>query len=99
MAVRTLPATEVKNRFGRVLREVARAGGPIFIERGGKPVAVIISIREFERSRRRARVPAEKLDLLRSAFGMWSNRDDITDDWIEKGRSRWTSAWRREQSV
>ena len=28
---RTLPATEVKNRFGAVLREVARTGGPIVI--------------------------------------------------------------------
>jgi len=27
MPVKYLPATEVKNRFGRVLREVARTGG------------------------------------------------------------------------
>jgi prevent-host-death family protein len=95
MAVRTLPATEVKNRFGKVLREVAKSGGPILIERDGKPVAVIMSVREYERHRRR-RLPAEKLELLRSVFGMWANRDDISDDWLAESRSRWLSEWRRE---
>jgi prevent-host-death family protein len=95
MAVRTLPATEVKNRFGKVLREVAKSGGPILIERDGKPVAVIMSVREYERHRRR-RLPAEKLELLRSVFGMWANRQDISDDWLAESRSRWLSEWHRE---
>ncbi len=95
MAVRTLPATEVKNRFGKVLREVAKSGGPILIERDGKPVAVIMSVREYERHRRR-RLPPQKLELLRSVFGMWADREDITDDWLAESRSRWVSEWRRE---
>ena len=96
MAIRTLPATEVKNRFGKVLREVAKTGGPILIERDGKPVAVIMSVREYERHRRRRRLPPEKRELLRSAFGMWANRPDIADDWLAEGRSRWVSEWRDE---
>ena len=89
---RTLPATEVKNRFGRVLREVARTGGPIVIERDGRAVAVILSVEKFERllplietSRRRA--------LAEEAFGMWSGRADIDDEWLERGRQRWHSEW------
>jgi prevent-host-death family protein len=93
MKLRTLPATEAKNRFGRVLREVARSGGPIFIERDGRPVAVILSVREYERSRRRPAPPPDKLMPLRSAFGMWSHRADITDDWVFRGRIRWASEW------
>ena len=94
MTVRTLSATEAKNRFGQVLREVAKSGGPIFVERDGKPVAVILSIRQYERSRHRPMLAPDKAALIRGAFGMWSNRTDITDDWIAKGRARWVSEWK-----
>ncbi len=89
---RTLPSTEVKNRFGQVLREIARTGGPIVVERDGRPVAVILSIENFERLQplketRRRRALAEE------AFGMWSKRADIDDEWLEQGRARWRSEW------
>lgn len=32
----------------------------------------------------------------RSAYGMWSNRPDITDEWVADGRSQWASRWRDE---
>ncbi|MBV6393637.1 MAG: hypothetical protein KPEEDBHJ_02879 [Anaerolineales bacterium] len=92
MSVKYLPATEVKNRFGRVLREVAKSGGPIYIERDGKSVAVILSVREYERSRRVRPSPA-KAEVLRKAFGMWAQRADITDVWLAEGRTRWQSEW------
>jgi prevent-host-death family protein len=92
-----LPATEVKNRFGRVLREVAKTGGPIYVERDGKPVAVILSVREYERTRR-VPLAADKAELARSAFGMWADRADIEDDWITEGRSRWESKWGDDQN-
>ena len=91
--MRTVSATEARNRFGQVLREVAKSGGPIFVERDGKPVAVILSIHKYERTRRPT-LPRDKATLIRSAFGMWSNRTDITDDWIAKGRARWVSEWK-----
>ena len=37
--IRTLYATETKNRFGAVLRKLSRTGGPVLIERAGRPVA------------------------------------------------------------
>lgn len=49
METKTLPTTEVKNRFGRVLREISQTGGPIIVERDGKAVAVILSIAEYAR--------------------------------------------------
>ena len=97
MPLKYLPATEVKNRFGRVLREVAKTGGPIYVERDGKPVAVILSVREYERTRR-ASLPTDKAELARHAFGMWANRADIDDDWVRAGRARWESEWGDEQS-
>ncbi len=40
-------ATEVKNRFGQMLETVASE--PIAIEKKGRPVAVMMSIAEYER--------------------------------------------------
>jgi prevent-host-death family protein len=91
--LRSLPATEVKNRLGRVLREVAKSGGPIYVERDGKPVAVILSISEFERTRKGEVISSENKDLLENAFGLWCNRADINESWVAEGRSRWESEW------
>ena len=98
MAIRTLPATEVKNRFGRVLREVSKTGGPIFVERDGRPVAVILSLREYMRRRERPTLTRDRYQLLRSAFGMWANRSDISDDWLTDSRTQWTSVWNNGES-
>jgi prevent-host-death family protein len=97
MPVKYLPATEVKNRFGRVLREIAKSGGPIYIERDGKSVAVILSVREYERTKRVKLSPA-KAELLKSTFGMWANRTDITSDWLTTGRMKWESDWKNDKT-
>lgn len=97
MPVKYLPATEIKNRFGRYLREVTRTGGPIYVERDGKPVAVILNVREYERIRRVAAPPAEN-SLVNAAFGMWADRDEINENWVAEGRARWESDWNRAQT-
>jgi prevent-host-death family protein len=97
MPLKYLPATEVKNRFGRVLREVTKTGGPIYVERDGKPVAVILSVREYERTQR-VHLPTDKADLAHDAFGMWAGRTDIDDKWINEGRARWESVWEDDQN-
>ncbi len=92
--VRTLSATEAKNRFGAVLREVSRSGGPIIIERGGKPVAVILSVRACKESRQSLQPPvASQAELARVVFGMWASRQDIDAEWLERGRQQWQSKW------
>ncbi len=93
MPVKYLPATEVKNRFGRVLREIVKSGGPIYIERDGKSVAVILSVREYERARR-AKLTPKKAEILRGAFGMWAGRSDINDEWLKESRAKWESDWK-----
>ena len=97
MPLKYLPATEVKNRFGRVLREVTKTGGPIYVERDGKPVAVILSVREYERTRR-VSLPKDKAELASNAFGMWADRPDIDADWVNEGRARWESDWGDDQN-
>ncbi|MBI4315313.1 MAG: type II toxin-antitoxin system Phd/YefM family antitoxin [Chloroflexi bacterium] len=92
---RVLAATEVKNRFGQVLSEVRRTGGPIVVQRGGKPVAVILSIESYERLRPK-RTQANRRDAALAAFGMWAERADIDDEWLARGRARWRSEWQNE---
>ena len=96
MATRTLSATEVKNRLGRVLREVSQTGGPIIVERDGKPVAVIVSISEYARMQPQASPNAEQVAQLQASFGLWKRRTDIDEEWLADGRSRWESAWANE---
>jgi antitoxin Phd len=45
--VTTAPATDVKNRLGDYLRRAAAE--PVVIERNNRPVAVLLSIEEYER--------------------------------------------------
>ena len=96
MPAKTLPATEVKNRFGRVLREIAQTGGTIIVERDGKPVAVILGMGEYTRLQPQAAAPAEGLELLKASFGLWAGRSDIDEEWLADGRSRWESKWANE---
>lgn len=88
-----LSAKEVKVRFERVLNEIRRTGGPITIERGGRAIAVILSVDKFKRLAPRARRPKARRDLALAAFGMWSTRRDIDDEWLVRGRARWQSEW------
>jgi prevent-host-death family protein len=48
---KTISATEARVHFGDVLRGVTERGETIFVERGGKPQAVVISIEEYDRLR------------------------------------------------
>ena len=96
MPLKYLPATEVKNRFGHVLREVTKTGGPIYVECDGKPVAVILSVREYERTRR-VTLPIDEAELVHDAFGMLAERADIDDKWITEGRARWEIEWEDDQ--
>ena len=93
-SIRTVSATEAKNRFGAVLREVCRTGGPILIERAGRPVAVMLSVRAYEAACRAPGLSApDQMGRARAAFGMWAGREDIDSNWLERGRRRWRSEW------
>jgi len=72
------------------LREVTKTGKPICVEYDGKPVAIILSVREYERLRR-VSIQADKTELVSNAFGMWLEHSDIEDGWIAKGRACWES--------
>jgi antitoxin Phd len=45
-AVKTVSATEMKNRFGRYLE--ASVAEPIVVEKAGRPIAVLLSFEDYE---------------------------------------------------
>ncbi|KAA3665220.1 MAG: type II toxin-antitoxin system Phd/YefM family antitoxin [Chloroflexi bacterium] len=93
MKAKKLSSTEVKNRFGRVLREITQTGNPIIVQRGNKSVAVIMSMAEYERFFSKLLTNNEEAEtLIQNSFGMWGNRE-IDDEWLKDGRSRWESNW------
>ncbi len=47
----TVSATNLGNRFGSFLGDAIRTGGPLVIERVGKPVAVLLSIEAYSSDR------------------------------------------------
>ncbi|MCL4869856.1 MAG: type II toxin-antitoxin system prevent-host-death family antitoxin [Anaerolineae bacterium] len=83
MITKTVSATEAKNRFGAVLREIKRSGGPIVVQRDGEPVAIILSVTEYQTLQKTASVDE---DPVLAAFGLWADREDIDETWLEEGR-------------
>lgn len=55
-----IPATQIKNNFGHYLTEVMRLPHPIFIEKHGQAVAVLVSMKHWQE------VTGEKLPSRRT---------------------------------
>lgn len=92
--LKSMSATEVKNRFGSVLREVTRGDEPLVVERSGRPVAVILSLKAYEATCRQSTdLLKDRAQKAREAFGLWAQREDLGDDWLAEGRKRWRSEW------
>jgi len=51
-SVTTIPATEVRNHFGEMLKRVYRGTEKLVVEKDGLPIAAILSHAEFEEYRR-----------------------------------------------
>lgn len=68
---RSVPASEARQNFSRLLKDVYADREPIIIEKGGIPVAALVSLADLELLRReeqRRREAAELLERMRAAF-------------------------------
>jgi prevent-host-death family protein len=64
----TVNATEAKNQFGEILRRI-KTSAPVFIEKHGAPLAVVLDVESYEALRLRARDTQQlQLDALRDEF-------------------------------
>ncbi len=67
----TKPTTAIKARqnLGQLLEEAFYRGDEFIIERAGKPMAVLISVQEFERMQQQREMDFALLDELRTKAG------------------------------
>lgn len=56
--MRSISATEARVHFGELLRRVSESQEAVVVERGGRPLAVVLSVSEYERLRAGAGVDA-----------------------------------------
>jgi len=64
----TVNATQAKNQFGEILRRVKEAS-PVFIEKHGTPLAVVLDVKSYEALMFRTRDAQQmQLDALREEF-------------------------------
>lgn len=83
----TVNATSAKQNFGDCLMRVS--GGPVLIERSGKPTAVLISIAEYERF-----IELENSILLHKAEKAIQNGflgENEISDWFNKMNTRFSN--------
>lgn len=72
---KTIGVAEVKRQFSEVVGKISRDGEQFIIQRNGKPVAAMVSLKDFEivkKNRRR-----EENKGLLAAIGAWEDFEDI----------------------
>jgi prevent-host-death family protein len=88
---RKIGVAEVKKNFSVVLSEVSLNGEHFIIEKKGKPVAAMVSIRELELLEG---LRQKKTKGLLAAIGAWEDFDDLEETIAAIVESRQTSKTR-----
>ena len=76
--MREITARDAKNGFGRLLDVVQRT--PVRVTRNGRPVGIVMSVRQFERLRGAA---WEQLAATIDALGQEATANGLTDAKLE----------------
>jgi antitoxin Phd len=82
--MRTIPASEMKQRFGACI-EAAQAE-PILVQRSGRPSVVVVSVAEYQRLQRIEENSWGALAQQAKEDGLLS--DEETADWLKTMRER-----------
>jgi prevent-host-death family protein len=72
---KAIGVAEVKRRFSEVIGEVSRDGEQIIIQKNHKPIAALVSLKDFEIVKKSGR-REENMGLL-AAIGAWEDFEDI----------------------
>lgn len=84
---KSMGVAELKKHFSEIMSEISLKGEHFIIERKGKPVAVMVSIEDFDTIKRRGK-KEEKKGLL-AAVGAWEDfygLDRVIEDIYKKRR-------------
>ena len=57
-----------------------------------------MDLQEYRRLQAAQPSPQAAQELARAAFGMWREREDIDEEWLDRVRTPWQSAWKEADS-
>jgi prevent-host-death family protein len=89
---KTVSAVEARKRFGEVLEGVYYRGDEVVIERAGKPMAVVVSMKEYQAIEARRQRFWELLEKT------WEKNKDVPFDVIEAEIAEAVAEVRREMT-
>lgn len=91
---KTIGAYEARRRFGQLIEEAFYRRDHIIVERSGRPMAVIISIDDYERWQRLA-----KTRLFNMLEGVWQRTAKVPQEDLERDVEETLTAVRRESEA
>ena len=71
----TITASEARVHFGEMLKKVHSGRTRLVVEKGGIPVAAIVSMEDLERLSTGEGIPKEAVDRALAAAGAWKDED------------------------
>ena len=98
MEERQIGTTELRQRLTDVIQAVKEEKVAYVVETFGRPQVVIVGVEAYRRLQILDPKRAAAVELAQSAFGMWSAREDIDDDWLSRNRRQWYSAWQGSEA-
>lgn len=86
--MKTVTASELKNRVAKILRDVSRTGEPVIVTRRGRPIAQLQRVQDKQPRKRLGAMQGTAIivgDIVSPVFDEWS---DVTPKQMRVRRKR-----------
>ena len=98
MEERAIGATELRQKLTDVIQTIKEQKVAYVVETFGRPQVIVMDLCEYRRLQAAQPPPPEAQELARAAFGMWREREDIDEGWLDQVREPWHSTWKEAVS-
>ncbi len=98
MEERQIGTTELRQRLTDVIQAVKEEKVAYVVETFGRPQVVIVDLDEYRRLLGGHTRQELMTHLAQTAFGMWREREEIDDEWLERNRKQWYSQWSEDEA-
>lgn len=96
-AVKRIGAREARNHFADLLGTVYYSGEPVIIERSGKPMAVLVSIEQYEQSVLPA--ASQAMGTRRTLFGAFPELAALAEADFDQAKKEWSQSIDRQLEI
>lgn len=88
--IKRIGAREARNHFADLIGAVYYSGEPVVIERSGKPMAVLVSIEQYERSLLTS--TDQTADATRTLFGSFPELAALAEVDFDQAKQEWSQS-------